>query len=75
MYSSPPVRAPKLQLAVEQPLTGGHWNPPKKDNPHANTRKKPCEMVGSTVMIKPNPISARWVTHNPYNNTKEVLLL
>ena len=24
-----PVRAPKLQLAVEQPLTGGHWNPPK----------------------------------------------
>ena len=31
MHSSPPARAPKLQLAVEQPLTGGCWNPPKKD--------------------------------------------
>jgi len=27
--SSSPVRAPKLQLAVEQPSTG-HWTPPKK---------------------------------------------
>ena len=31
MCLSPPVRAPKLQLAVEQPLIGGHWNQPKKD--------------------------------------------
>ena len=30
MHSSPPVRTPKLQLAVEQPSTGGHWTPPKK---------------------------------------------
>ena len=27
-----PVRTSKLQLAVEQPLTGGHWNQPKKDS-------------------------------------------
>ena len=25
-----PVRTPKLQLVVEQPSTGGHWNPQKK---------------------------------------------
>ena len=42
MYSSPPVRAPKLQLAVAQPSIGGCWNPPKKkDTPHAKTKKKP----------------------------------
>ena len=33
---SSPVRAPKSQLAVEQPLTGGCWNPPEKDTPHPN---------------------------------------
>ena len=37
---SPPVRTPKLQLVVEQPLTGGHWNPPKKDTPRPKTKKK-----------------------------------
>ena len=41
MLSSPPVRTPKLQLAVEQPLTGGHWNPKKEDTPCSDTRKKP----------------------------------
>ena len=30
VHSSPPGRAPKLQLAVEQPSTGGRWKPPKK---------------------------------------------
>ena len=30
MRSSPPARAPKSQLAVEQPSTGTYWNPPKK---------------------------------------------
>ena len=29
----PPVRAPKLQLAAEQPSTGECWIPPKKDTP------------------------------------------
>ena len=32
-HSFPPARAPKKQLAVEQPLIGGCWNPPKKDSP------------------------------------------
>ena len=31
MWLSPLVRARKLQLAVDQPLTGGLRNPPKKD--------------------------------------------
>ena len=30
MCSSFHIRAPKSQLAVEQPLRGRHWNPPKK---------------------------------------------
>ena len=30
MYSSSPARTPKLQPAVEQPLTGRHWNPSKR---------------------------------------------
>ena len=30
MHSSSPARAPKLQLAVEQPLTGECWNHQKK---------------------------------------------
>ena len=42
--SSFPVRTPKLQLAVEQPWTGGQWNPPKKkkkkDIPCPKTKKK-----------------------------------
>ena len=41
MHSSPPTRAPRSQLAIEQPLTGGHWNPPEKDIPHPNINKKP----------------------------------
>ena len=41
MCLSPPVRTPKLQLVVEQPSTGGHWNPhTKKDTPHPKTKKK-----------------------------------
>ena len=41
MHSSPPVRAPKSQLAVEQPSKGGHWNLPEKDIPSPKTKKKP----------------------------------
>ena len=36
----PPVRAPKSQLAVEQPPTGGPWNLPKKDTPRSKIKKK-----------------------------------
>ena len=40
-----PVRAPKSQLAIEKPLTGGLWNSPKKkmlvskDKGEATTRQ------------------------------------
>ena len=37
MCSFLPVSAPKSQLAVEQPLTEGHWNPPRKDTTHPKT--------------------------------------
>ena len=64
MCSSPPARAPKLQLDVEQPLTGGCWNPPKKDTPHPKTKKKLQEDGRrGTIRIKSNPISTAWVTH------------
>ena len=41
MCSFPSMRAPKLQLAVEQPSRGGCWNSPKKDTPLPKTKKKP----------------------------------
>ena len=37
--SSPP-RAPKSQLAVEQPSARGLWNPPRKDTPRPKTKQK-----------------------------------
>ena len=40
MHSSPPVRTPKLQLAVEQPSTGGHWNPTKKRYPMSKDKEE-----------------------------------
>ena len=36
-----PGKSTKRQLAVEQPSTGGRWNPPKKDTPRPKTKKKP----------------------------------
>lgn len=30
----------KLQQAVEQPLKGRRWNPPKQNTPHPRTREK-----------------------------------
>ena len=63
MRSSPPAKALKLQLAVEQPLTRECWNPPKKDTPHPKTKKKPQQdSRRGTIMIKSNPIPAGWVT-------------
>ena len=41
MHSFLPVRAPKPQLAVEQTLTGGFWNPSKKGTPHPKMKEKP----------------------------------
>ena len=45
MYSSPLEKAPKSQLAIEQPSTGGHWKLPKRDAPLPKTRSH-SEMVG-----------------------------
>ena len=44
MYSSP-ARAPKLQLAVGQPLTGGRWNH-QKEVPRVQRQEACSEMVG-----------------------------
>ena len=73
MHSSP-ARAPKLPLAVELSLTGGCWNPPKKDAPCPKTKKK-LHQDGrrGTITIKSNAIPVGWVTHKlENNNTKEV---
>ena len=53
------------------------WNTPKKDVPHLKTKKKPqWDSRMGTIMIKSNPIPARWVTHKlENNNTKEVFPL
>ena len=79
MCPSPSARAPKLQLAIEQPLTRRRWNLPKKkkDTPHPKTKKKlQQDSRRGTIMIKSNPIPAGWVTHRLENsNTKEVLPL
>ena len=40
MHSFPPVRAPKSQLAVEQPLTGGCWNLPEKRYPTSKVKEE-----------------------------------
>ena len=37
---SSPARAPKSQLAVEQPSARGLWNPPRKDTPRPKTKQK-----------------------------------
>ena len=47
LHSSPPARVPKLQLAVEQSLTGGRWNAIKKKIPHVQRqRSSHRKMVG-----------------------------
>ena len=67
------ARAPRLHLAVEQPSTGGHWNPQKKKIIHIQRKKKPQrDGRRGTFTVKPNPISTRWVTHSLDNSiTKE----
>ena len=43
LHSSPPARVPKLQLAVEQSLTGGCWNAPKKRYPMSKDKEAATE--------------------------------
>ena len=40
MHSPPSVRSQKSQN-IEQPLTGGHWNPPEKNISHPRIKEKP----------------------------------
>lgn len=43
MSLSSSVRAPKSQLAAEQPLKGGCWNPPKKKKHPMSKDKEEAE--------------------------------
>ena len=78
MCLSFPVRTSDLQLAAEQPSTGGHLNPhTKKDTPQPRTKEK-LQQDGrrNTIMIKSNPIAPGWAIHKlENNNTKEVFTL
>ena len=69
--------ASKSQLPVEQPSTGGCWNPPKKDTWHLKTKQKPqWDVRRGAIMVKSNLLPDRWMTHKQKNNnTKEVLPL
>ena len=77
VYWSPPARAPKLQLfwILEQPSTGGCWNPSKKDT--LRPEKKPqWDSRRSAIAIKSNPIPTEWASHKLENsNTEEILRL
>ena len=51
-----PARAPKSPLAIEQPSTGGHWNPPKKDIPCPKTY-----MIVAQLVKNPPGMWETWV--------------
>ena len=74
MCSSPPVRAPELQLPVEQPSTGGCWNLPKGDTPRPRTKEKlQGDGRKGAITIKSNPVPTGWAAHKLENNdTQEV---
>ena len=52
MHSSFSARAPKSQLAFEQPSTGRHWNLPQKDTPYPRTKKKPHVKFKNKIKFK-----------------------
>ena len=71
----PSCKSNKLQLAVEESLTAGCWNPPKKDTQSPETKKK-LQQNGRrcTNMIKSKSTTRGWATHDVENNNiKEVL--
>ena len=72
-----PVRAPKFQLAVEQPSTGGHWNPLKKYiYIHVQRKAAAVRWYEGYSHDKIKSIPARWATQKlENNNSKEVLPL
>ena len=60
MYSSSPVRTPKLQFIAEQPSIEECWIPPKKDTEHQGQRRSPRKMVGGAKLcLETNPIFTR----------------
>ena len=54
VYSSSPVRTPKVQLAAEQTLTGECWIPPKRIPHLQGQRRSPNKSVGGA-----NPMLTR----------------
>ena len=77
-----PVRARKSQPAIAQPSARRCRNlqtnkQTNKYTPHPQSKDKPQQDGRrSAIMIKSNPILARWITHKlRNNNTKEVLPL
>ena len=64
-------------MAVEQPLTGGCWNQPKKDAPRSKTEEKlPQDHRRGAITVRSNPIPTGWTTCKlENNNTKDVLPL
>ena len=76
MYSFPPARAPKSQLAVEEPSTGGCWSLPEKRYSMCKDQKKlKWDCRRGMITTESNPTPAVWVTHKLENNTKEALPL
>ena len=52
VYSSSPVRTPKLQFIAEHPSIEECWIPPKKDTEHPRAKEKPQKdgRRGETVL-------------------------
>ena len=76
------LKAPKLQLAVEQSLTRGHWNSPKKDTPCPKQRRSHNEMVGGTsvqplshIQLFVTPWTAAHEASLSINNSRSLLKL
>ena len=61
MSSSSPARTPKSQLAAEQPLKGGCWNPPEKIIPHVQGQRRSWNRTvgGAQSCLISNLISTR----------------
>ena len=69
----PPARAPKSQLAVEKPSTGGHWDLPKR-HPTSQDKEEAAERQQEGHNHDKIKSHSRKVG-DPQNNTKEVLPL
>ena len=57
MHCPPPARAPQSKLAIEQPSTGGHWDPPKEDIPCPKTYLIEAQLVKNPPSMQETLIS------------------